>query len=122
MRPTLDGLMPTALAIDVRLQWVAFAGVSFAVFVRTASLFLFGNGAIRDGRVLSRRSPSTPASMKRSCQRQTHGFDLPVRRMISLVPWPSVVARTISARHTAFLELLRSAMIASSALRFAGET
>ena len=27
--------------------------------------------------------------MKRSCQRQTQVFDLPVRRMISLVPTPS---------------------------------
>jgi hypothetical protein len=36
--------------------------------------------------------------MKRSCQRQTHGFDLPVRRAISTVPQPSAVTRTILAR------------------------
>ena len=31
--------------------------------------------------------------MNRSCQRQTLGFDLPLRRMISAVPKPSAVAR-----------------------------
>jgi hypothetical protein len=36
--------------------------------------------------------------VKRSCQRQTQVFDLPVRRMISLVPTPSALNRTISAR------------------------
>jgi hypothetical protein len=36
--------------------------------------------------------------------------------------FPSTVANTISARHTALLELLRSAMIASSRARFAGLT
>ena len=45
---------------------------------------------VPDGRVLSRKSPSTPCSaMKRSCQRQTHGLDLPVRRVISTVPQPA---------------------------------
>jgi len=42
--------------------------------------------------------------------------------MISLVPWPWAVASTISARHTAFAELLRSLMIASSRDRLAGLT
>jgi hypothetical protein len=42
--------------------------------------------------------------------------------MIALVPWPSAVASTISARHTALRELLRSLMIASSRARFAGLT
>jgi hypothetical protein len=32
--------------------------------------------------------------MKRSCQRHTQVFDLPVRRMISLVPTPSALNRT----------------------------
>jgi hypothetical protein len=30
--------------------------------------------------------PCTPSSRYRSCQRQTVGFDMPVRRMISTVP------------------------------------
>ena len=34
----------------------------------------------------------------RSCQRQTQVFDLPVRRMISLVPTPSALERMIAAR------------------------
>src|SRR5450759_2864364 len=46
--------------------------------------------------------------MKRSCQRQTQVFDLPVRRMISLVPIPSALNRTISARQTCLCGVLRS--------------
>src|ERR1019366_4588891 len=46
--------------------------------------------------------------MKRSCQRQTQVFDLPVRRMISLVPIPSALKRTISARQTCLCGALRS--------------
>jgi hypothetical protein len=42
--------------------------------------------ACRDFRVLSRVNPSTLSAMKRACQRQTTGFDLLERRMISLVP------------------------------------
>ena len=67
------------------------------------------SGSIREGRVLSRRSPSKPSSMKRSCHRQTQVFDLAVRRMISFVPSPSAVSKTISARQTCFCEALRSA-------------
>lgn len=51
-------------------------------------------------RVLSRSRPATPASRYRRCQRQTLGFDTPARRMISAVPQPSQVARTIRARQT----------------------
>jgi hypothetical protein len=39
-----------------------------------------------------------PSFMNRSCQRQTQVFDLPVRRMISLVPTPSALERMIAAR------------------------
>ena len=35
---------------------------------------------------MSRNSPSTPSSAKRSCQRQTQVLDLPIRRLISTVP------------------------------------
>ena len=44
----------------------------------------------------------------RSCQRQTQVFDLPVRRMISLVPTPSALERMIAARQACFCEALRS--------------
>ena len=50
----------------------------------------------------------------RSCQRQTQVFDLPVRRMISLVPTPSALERMIAARQACFCEALRSLVIASS--------
>jgi len=55
-----------------------------------------------------------------SCQRHTHGLDVPVSRMIALVPCPSAVASTIRARQTVLVLLLRSAMIAWSRARFAG--
>ena len=45
---------------------------------------------------------------ERSCQRQTQVFDLPVRCMISLVPKPSAISRTILARQTCFCGVLRS--------------
>src|ERR1700722_1087629 len=58
--------------------------------------------------------------MKRSCQRHTQFFDLPVRRMISLVPTPSALNRTISARQTCLCGLLRSRASAFRRRRSAG--
>src|ERR1035438_2851466 len=58
--------------------------------------------------------------MKRSCQRQTQVFDLPVRRMISLVPTPSALNRTISARQTCLCGALRSRASAFSRRRSVG--
>ena len=55
-----------------------------------------------------------PSFMNRSCQRQTQVFDLPVRRMISLVPTLSALERMIAARQACFCEALRSLVIASS--------
>jgi hypothetical protein len=83
----------------------------------TRSIAVCGKGGTRDGRVLSRRSPSTPSAANRSCQRQTHGFDTPARRTIAFVPRPSAVARMIFARQTHFCRLFRSATTASSRAR-----
>src|SRR5262249_44494242 len=96
MRCTLEWLMPTAFAIDRVLQCVAFGGGCIVV-VSTFSFTSADSGFLREGRVLSRRRPSTPVSMYRSCQRHTHGFDLLVSRIIALVPSPSAVASTILA-------------------------
>jgi hypothetical protein len=62
---------------------------------------------MRDGRVLSCSRPSTPSLMNRSCQRHTHGFDTPARRITSAVPQLSAVARMIRARQTCFCGLFR---------------
>ena len=62
MRPTLEALMPIALAIADRLQCVAFAGVSVAVLVSTLRFVASLSGGLRLGRVLSRVSPSTPSA------------------------------------------------------------
>ena len=75
-----------ASAISARLQCVALGGVSCTVFAITLSLVVMGSGGTRDGRVLSRLRPSTPSSRYRSCHRQTVGFDVAARRMISKVP------------------------------------
>ena len=82
------------------VQWVASCGGSVAVRATTRSMTSWPSGATREGRVLSRSSPSTPSSAKRSCQRQTQVLDLPVRRMISTVPRrPPKAVRSRPARH-----------------------
>ena len=58
-----------------------------------------------------------PSSMNRCCQRQTQVFDVPVWRMISLVPTPSALRSTMFARQTCFCAVLRSLVIASSRWR-----
>src|SRR6266702_3724880 len=58
--------------------------------------------------------------MKRSCQRQTQVFDFPVRRMISLLPTPSALNRTISARQTCLWGVLRSRVSTFRRRRSAG--
>lgn len=60
--------------------------------------------------------------MKRSCQRQTQVFDLPVRRMISLVPIPAALSSTISAHHTCLWAALRSLASAARRRRMAGSS
>ena len=114
--------MPIALAIVRTLQCVALAGVAVAVFASTASFTSAGSGAVPGSRVLSRSRPSTPSAAKRSCQRHTHGFDLPVARMIAIVPSPSAVARIILARQTTLLGWFRSATSCSSRACSAGLT
>ena len=120
MRPTLDGEMPMASAISARLQCVALGGVSCTVLAITFGLVSMGSGGTREGRVLSRFNPGTPSSRYRACQRQTVGFDMPVRRMISKVPWPSAVASTIPARQTSLRGVLRLVIRASSSVRSSG--
>ena len=77
---------------------------------------------MREGRVLSRSSPSKPSAAKRSCQRHTQVLDLPVRRMISIVPTPSALNSTISARQTCFCGVFRSLTSAVRRRRSVGET
>jgi len=107
MRPMLDGEMPMASAISARLQWVALGGVSCTVLAMTSRFVSKGNSGTLEGRVLSRFRPAAPSSRYRACQRQTVGFDVRARRMISKVPCPSAVASTISARQTSLRAVLR---------------
>src|SRR5215472_999666 len=117
MRCTERSEIPLAAAIARPVQCVASPGGSARVSSTTRSITVGGNGGRPGLRVLSRSRPATPSRMNRSCQRHTHGFDTPARRMISAVPQPSAVARMIRARHTCFCGLLRSAITAANRSR-----
>jgi hypothetical protein len=67
--------------------------------------------------VFSRNRPATPSRINRSCQRQTNGFETPARRMISVLPQASAVARMIRARQRCFCGLFRSATTPANCLR-----
>src|SRR5690242_14396557 len=110
-------LIPTCLAITWAVQWVTSPGGSVCVSATVRSCTVAASRGIRDGRVLSRSSPSTPCAMKRSCQRHTVTLLLPVWRMIVVVPTPSAVISTMRARHTCFCGVLRSATIAAKRTR-----
>jgi hypothetical protein len=101
-RRTALALMPLALAMAAAFQCVVSPRGSPGVSATTRSATSRASGRMRGGRVLSRSGPSMPACMEHSCQRQTAVLALPVRRMILLVPQPSAVSRTISARQTRF--------------------
>ena len=74
------------------------------------------------GHALSRRRPSTPSRMNRSCQRHTVAFAEPVSAITAIVPKPSSAGRTIRARRACFTLLLPPPAIASSRLRCSSET
>ena len=74
------------LAMARPVRCVASWGGGFNVTATTRSTVARSSGAMPGGRVLSRRRPSTPSSMKRSCQRQTVVLDLPVSAMMAAVP------------------------------------
>jgi len=114
-------LMPTALASIRPVQWVASPDGGSSARSTTRCMAAAGSGRFPGLRVLSRVSPATPSAMNRACQRHTTGFDLPERRMISVVPQPSAVARMMFARQTCFYALW-FATIASSRRRSAGVT
>src|SRR6266567_1027723 len=117
MRWTELTLIPTALAMAAPVQWVACAGGPAKVKATTRSAISGLNGGMRDGRVLSRHSPAAPSEPNRSCQRQMTVLAFPVRRMISAVPCPAAVSRTILARQTCFCGLFRLATTAFNAAR-----
>src|SRR5205809_4239583 len=117
MRWTELTLIPTALAMAAPVQWVACAGGPAKVKATTRSAISGLNGGMRDGRVLSRHSPAAPSEPNRSCQRQMTVLAFPVRRMISAVPCPAAVSRTILARQTCFCGLFRLATTTFNAAR-----
>jgi hypothetical protein len=95
-------LTPAALAIAAPIQWVASPGGGSMVSSTIRSVTEGSSFGMREGRVLSRRSPPKPSATKRSCPRQTQALHLPVSRMIAFVPSPSALSSTIYARHACF--------------------
>jgi len=93
------------------VQCVASCGGAWLVRATTRSTVAAGRGGIRDGRVLSRVSPSTPSCMNRSCQRHTTVSPLPIARLMVVVPAPSALRTIIRDHQTCFCGLLRSRMI-----------
>jgi hypothetical protein len=76
------------------VQCVASPGGGSIVSATIRSATEASSFGMREGRVLSRRSPSTPSVAKRSCQRQTQVLDLPVSRMIAFVPAASALGQS----------------------------
>src|SRR6516225_5509515 len=122
MRCTERSDTPVAAATARPVQCVASPGGSSSVSSTTRSTSADGNGGKPGFLVFSRNRPGAPSRMNRSCQRHTHGFETPARRMISAVPHPSAVARMIRARQTCFCGLLRSATTAANRSRSAALT
>ena len=102
MRCTELMLIPSASAMAAPVQWVAFWDGPAKVKATTRSATSGANGGMREGRVLSRHREATPSALNRSCQRQMTVLAFPIRHMISAVPWPSAVSKTILARQTCF--------------------
>src|SRR6516164_2162068 len=119
MRWTELTLIAAVLAMAVPVQCVAFDGGPAKVKLTTRSTISGAKGGMRDGRVLSCHRPATPLSPNRSCHRQMTVLAFPVRRMISVVPWPSAVSKMILALQTCFCGLFRLVTTASNTERLA---
>jgi hypothetical protein len=111
-------LMPIVLAMAEPVQWVAPAGGPASVNGPHAQRSPIEPRNARRARLVAPQ-PAAPSAPNRSCQRQITVLALPVRCMISFVPWPSAVSRTILVRQTYFCVLFRFKTAASSVARSA---
>ena len=110
-----DPLYPRQGSEAGRLRGACVRRITSAVL----SAAVFG---MPGGRVFSCNRPTTPATMNRSCQRQTQVAGLPVADMIALVPVPSADKSTIRARQTCFCGEDGAEMIAARRRRSPGDT
>src|SRR5882672_2955396 len=113
MRWTERKLTPPAFASIRPVHWVASPRGGPSARSRTRCTVSAGSGFLPGFRVLSRVNPSTPSAIKRACHAHTTGFDLPDRRMISVVPQPSAVQDDVGAPHI----LLRRAPVCDNRLK-----
>ena len=121
IRCTVRKDRPVTLAIIRPVQCVASPGGSPQVSATTRRTVASGVGGLPGFLVLSRTSPSTPASAKRCCQRQTAGRLIPARRATSATSSRSAECRMIRARATCFCGRLRSARTAAKRWRSSAE-
>jgi hypothetical protein len=121
IRCTVRKESPVALAIIRPVQWVASPGGAPQVSATTRCTVASGVRGLPGCLVLSRSSPSTPASAKRCCHRHTAGRLSPVRRATSATSSRSAECRMIQARATCFCGRLRSATIAAKRWRSPAE-
>ena len=119
MRCTERSEMPAALAIARPVQCVVPGGGSPQLSATTRAAVSAGIGALPGFRVLSRNSPSGPASAKRCCQRQTVGRLTATSVATCCTGRPPAEASTSLARSTYLRGRLRSEAIASSRFRSA---
>ena len=122
IRCTVRKDRPVTLAISRPVQWVASPGGSPQASATTRRTTASGVGGLPGFLVLSRTSPSTPASAKRCCQRQTAGRLILARRATSATSSRSAECRMIRARATCFCGRLRSARTAAKRWRSSAET
>ncbi len=119
IRCTELALIPTCLAIMWAVQWVTSPGGSVSVNATVRSCTVAGSRGIRNGRVLSRSSPSTPLRHE-TLLPAPHG-DLALARLAHDRDRPEAVCRH---QHDArspyvFCALFRSATIACKRARSA---
>ena len=119
---TVVGERPTFSARARTVQCVSPSGAELRASSATSRTFASDVRGFPGGRVLSRRRPSTPSRMNRSCQRHTVAFAEPVSAITAIVPKPSSAGGTIRARRACFTLLLPPPAIASSRLRCSSET
>ena len=94
--------IPVVLAMARPVQWVASPGGSAQVKATTRRTVASAKGALPGLRLASRKSPSTPASAKRRCQRQTAGRPTPARLATAATLSRPTECRMIRARATCF--------------------
>lgn len=98
IRCTARKEIPTRLATVRWVSWATSSGGSEQGSASACATIRVECGRVPGEQILSRERPSTPASAKRCCQRQTVGRLMPSYRATSCTVRRSAESRTIQAR------------------------